>query len=78
MTAGSDGHMYFWDFEARNKIKCLTNGGQPICTASVSPKGDMVAYGLGNDWHIGSDGNGKWQPKLGVHVVTEQETKFGK
>lgn len=54
MTAGSDGGMHFWDYEAKNKIKSLNYGGVPICTAKVSPKGDMVAYGLGNDWHLGA------------------------
>lgn len=53
MTAGSDGGMHFWDFEAKNKIKTLNYGGMPITTAKVSAKGDMIAYGLGNDWHLG-------------------------
>ncbi len=69
MTAGSDGGMHFWDYEAKNKIKSLSYGGFPICTAKVSPKGDMVAYGLGNDWHLGAEG-AKWQTKLGVHIIT--------
>jgi len=77
MTAGSDGSMHFWDFEAKNKIKTLNYGGTPLCCAKVSPKGDMIAYGLGNDWHIGQEGT-KWQTKLGVHPVTEAETKFQK
>jgi len=53
MTAGSDGGLHFWDYEAKNKIKTL-NYGMPICCAKVSPKGDMIAMGLGNDWHIGA------------------------
>lgn len=77
MTAGSDGGMHFWDFEAKNKIKTLNYAGNPITTAKVSFKGDMIAYGLGNDWHIGQEGS-KFQPRLGVHMVTEQETKFTK
>lgn len=77
MTAGSDGNMHFWDFEAKNKIRSLNYAGIPICAAKVSPKGDMIAYALGNDWHIGQEGS-KWQPKIGVHMITEQETKFAK
>lgn len=69
MTAGSDGGMHFWDFEAKNKIKTLSYGGFPICCAKVSPKGDMIAYGLGNDWHLGQEGE-KWQTRLGVHLIT--------
>jgi len=69
MTAGSDGMMHFWDYEVRNKIKSLNFGGTPICQAKVSPLGDMIAYGLGNDWHLGADGN-KWPPRIGVHKLT--------
>jgi len=53
MTAGADGGMHFWDYEAKNKIKTLNYAGNPISAAKVSPKGDMIAYGLGNDWHLG-------------------------
>lgn len=54
MTAGSDGGMHFWDYEAKNKIKSLSYGGIPICCAKVNTAGNMIAYGLGNDWHIGA------------------------
>ena len=76
MTAGSDGVMSFWDFKARNKIKSFSFGLNPICDAKVSPSGQLVAYALGNDWHVGPEGIGKWQPRIGVHVVTDQETKY--
>lgn len=77
MTAGSDGVMHFWDYEAKNKIKSFSYAGIPLCHARVSPTGDMVAYGLGNDWHIGSEGS-KWTPKIGVHIIPESETKYSK
>jgi WD40 repeat protein len=76
MTAGSDGVMSFWDFKARNKIKSFSYGSTPICDAQVSPSGQMVAYALGNDWHVGAEGVGKWQTRIGVHVVTDQETRY--
>lgn len=69
MTAGADGGLHFWDYEAKNKIKTLNYGGNPICAAKVSPKGDMIAYGLGNDWHLGQEGINKWPVKLGVHPI---------
>jgi mRNA export factor len=69
MTAGSDGAMHFWDFEAKNKIKSLNYNGIPICSARVNGSGDMIAYALGNDWHVGVEGN-KWETKLGVHIIT--------
>lgn len=54
MTAGSDGVMSFWDYKARNKIKSFSFGGNPICSASTSPAGNMLVYANGNDWHIGN------------------------
>lgn len=75
MTCGSEGIMNFWDYSVRNKIKSLAFGGTPVCCAKVSPMGDLIAYSLGNDWHIGVEGN-KWQPRIGVHRLTEQEMKF--
>lgn len=71
LTAGSDGALSIWDFEAKNKIKLLSYGSVPICKAKVSQRGNMIAYGLGNDWHMGIDGNGLWQPKVGVHLVAD-------
>lgn len=52
LTGGSDGSLSYWDFKARNKIKTF-NFHVPVCNAQVSPNGKMVAYSLGNDWHIG-------------------------
>ncbi len=53
LTAGSDGYMHFWDYEQKNKIKSLNYAKIPICVAKVDYSGEMIAYGLGNDWHIG-------------------------
>jgi mRNA export factor len=75
MTAGADGFMHFWDYSAKNKIKMLNYGDVPICVAKVNPSGNMVAYGLGNDWHLGAEGN-KWETKLGVHIITDAEIKY--
>lgn len=54
LTAGSDGVVSFWDYKAKNKIKSFSYGFNPITCAAVSPNGRMVAYGNGNDWHIGT------------------------
>lgn len=53
LTGGSDGTMSYWDYKARNKIKSF-GFNAPVCNASVSSQGNMVAYSLGNDWHIGA------------------------
>ena len=44
--------MTYWDYKAKNRIKGF-NLKYPICAAEVSPKGNMVVYSLGNDWHLG-------------------------
>ena len=69
MTCGSDGALNFWDFNVRNKIKSLNFSSTPVCCAKVSPLGDFIAYGLGNDWHLGVEGN-KWAPRMAVHRLT--------
>lgn len=64
--------MSFWDYKARNKIKSFSFAGNPVCCATVSYAGNMVAYANGNDWHIGQEGIGKWPNTIGVHLITEQ------
>ena len=76
MTAGSDGVISFWDYKARNKIKSFNYGFNPICCASTSANGVMLAYSNGNDWHLGTEGIGKWPNRIGVHLITQPETKF--
>lgn len=68
--------MSFWDFKARNKIKSFNFAFNPVCTTAISPSGWMVAYANGNDWHIGTEGIGKWQNRIGVHMITDTETKY--
>jgi WD40 repeat protein len=75
-TAGGDGYMQLWDYQARNKIKQIGFARTPITCAKVSPSGDMVAYALGNDWHMGSEGIGMWKNKLAVHYIKDDELKF--
>lgn len=77
LTAGSDGQMILWDFQSKNKIKSL-NYEIPVCKSSVSPNGKMIAYSLGNDWHIGEEGIGKWPSLVGVHQITEDQKRFKK
>ena len=76
MTAGSDGVMSLWDYKARNKIKSFSFANNPVSAAAVSQTGNMIAYGLGNDWHVGEEGIGQWPNKIGVHMVAENETKY--
>jgi WD40 repeat protein len=75
LSAGSDGVINFWDFKQRQRIKQFSYGSKPVCCTSISANGSWIAYATGNDWHIGQEGVGKWQNRIGIHVITEQETK---
>lgn len=75
-TAGADGMTHLWNYDARTTIKSFNYQKTPITTAKVSPSGNLLAYGLGNDWHMGPEGIGKWQNKLAVHFLWDAEVKF--
>jgi hypothetical protein len=53
MTGGADGCMQYWDYEAKNKIKQFSYMKTPVTAAKLNHTGELVAYGLGNDWHMG-------------------------
>ena len=53
LTAGSDGTIKTWDTKLRSKIKAIPYNNQPVIKAKVSNCDQFVAYGLGNDWHMG-------------------------
>lgn len=72
MTAGSDGIMSFWNLTHKCRIKSLKYDSNPIICASVSPDGRSIAYGNGNDWHLGTEGINKWKNRVGVHQISEQ------
>ena len=65
-TSGADGTMHYWNHAQKNKIKSFNYNSNPVCCASVSYGGNYVAYALGNDWHMGPEGE-KWRPKIAVH-----------
>lgn len=56
----------------------MNYGNMPITAASVSPDGMMIAYATGNDWHLGPDGDIKWQNRIGAHFVSDSEIKYQK
>lgn len=72
MTTGAEGNIHLWDYKCRTKIKPIESGGRvPICTAKISHDGRLIAYGTGNDWHMGRDGMRKWLSGVKVHFITE-------
>lgn len=59
----------------KTRIKTFNFGGNPVCYSSVSHCGRYIAYALGNDWHMGNEGDNKWRVKLAVHEITAGELK---
>lgn len=58
----------------KTRIKTFNFSGNPVCYTNVSHCGRYIAYALGNDWHMGVDGD-KWKPKLAVHEIPPGEMK---
>ncbi len=76
MTAGSEGQMVFWDYEAKNKIKTFQYNNLSIVAAKMSPDGKYLAYALGNDFSKGPDSyQMNIQNKLFVHFIPDNELK---
>jgi hypothetical protein len=46
----------------------------PVTAARLSPNGNYMAYALGNDWTQGLNGMGKFDPKIVVHVMLEEDS----
>ena len=74
-TAGSDGAIQMWDYSSRTKIRQLNFLKAPVTCVKVNATGNLMAYGLGNDWHMGKEGIGMWPPRLHVHEIKTEELK---
>ena len=72
--------MFFWDFEAKNKIKSFHFGTvNPVSAGSIDASGHFLAYSLGYDWHEGIQGANKYsKPKIVVHQIQDNELKYVK
>ena len=63
-----DQEIIIWDLKEKNKIKSL-NLPAPITCAKLSRDGNVIAYGVGNDWNRGLESLGKIPPSMGAYVV---------
>lgn len=53
-TVGSDGVIYFWDKDNKQKLKEFPAISQPISCANFNAQGNMFAYSSSYDWGKGS------------------------
>lgn len=57
-------------------MKSLNFNKVPVTQAKVNKAGDLIVYALGDDWHQGPKGKGKWNTKLACHFIPDIEVKF--
>ncbi|VDP09526.1 unnamed protein product [Soboliphyme baturini] len=54
-TVGSDGRYFFWDKDARTKLKMSEKLEQPITRCCLNKTGDIFAYSVSYDWSKGHE-----------------------
>jgi mRNA export factor len=52
-TAGADGSIAFWDYNAKQRLKEHAGLSDGIAAAAMSQSGDMLAYAVAYDWNMG-------------------------
>lgn len=69
---GSSQALSVWNYQSKNRIDS-TPTGKPVTCGQVSPSGYFLAYGLGDDYHLGPDIPVVQPPTLCVHYISENE-----
>ena len=72
-TAGAEGNLYYWDYNAKSKIKTFQFKGTPVTKVKMSPDGLLMAYAIGYDWSKGLEGIGSFKPRICCHILQENE-----
>jgi len=75
-TAGTDGLMYFWDKDSRNRLKTFDPLPGPITAIAFNRTGTIFAYSISYDWSKGHAGLATGTPnKIMLHSVNEDDIK---
>ena len=75
-TVGGDGSYIFWDKDAKSRLRQgNTSDKAPITACDYSASGDIFAYSIGYDWSKGSIDSGKYQTKIGMRYLVDNEKK---
>lgn len=76
-TAGADGSYNFWDKDSKQRLKPFKRCDQPITCAAWNQNGTLYAYGVGYDWHKGSQHHNpaSTQNRVMIHVAQASEIR---
>lgn len=78
-TAGSDGHLIFWDLYKKGKLTSYqTSDNYPITACDLAPNQKFLVFATGYDWALGVWGTGqfgKQRPGLFVHEMVQGDHK---
>lgn len=73
-TCGTDGSIYFWDLQNKNKLTTyIVPEGHPITSAEISPDQKYFAFSTGYDWSQGAWAAHKYQMRSQVYVHEMRE-----
>jgi mRNA export factor len=75
-SGGSDGRFFLWDKSSKSKLKTgYFEDSAPITAMDYNITGDLFAYAAGYDWSKGLYGQLNTKPRIGVHVLIDDERK---
>jgi|JI6StandDraft_1071083.scaffolds.fasta_scaffold05844_2 hypothetical protein len=63
-----------WNYQSKNRVDS-TPTQRPVTSCGVSHSGQFMAYGLGNDYHLGPDVPLNQPTDLRVHYITDIEVE---
>lgn len=74
-TAGADGGYNFWDKDSKQRLKQFKRNPQPVTCSAWNNTGQLYAYGIGYDWHKGSQAHNPATAKnqIFIHTATALE-----
>jgi len=74
-TAGADGGYNFWDKDSKQRLKQFKRNTQPVTCSAWNSTGQFYAYGVGYDWHKGSQSHDPKTAKnfIYIHTATAAE-----
>lgn len=75
-SGGSDGRFFLWDKSSKSKLKIgYHDDSAPITAMDYNITGDLFAYAAGYDWSKGLYGQLNTKPRIGLHLLIDEERK---